>query len=299
MTIEKKGQLTDQMRAFGESGEGSPVQFSRTFIAENAMLFGRAAMAGTDGDHVKAFAGAAGVFKGITGRATDATDGATDAHAAEDLVGIIESGNGVVFVEEDVVKDDTVRIRHTAKAAAAGTGALSSTSITFVGATVPALADNSYDIDIAIDGGAFLALTIAILDTHTWTVIAATIQTALRAATSSTETVAISGGLILVTSVTTGLTSDVRIRPGTAGNAGGDLIIATEDQVTGMDVTIDVPVDGTAFIASGFATTAEAGKTAVLTGAKWIQDSKVVDETESIRAAVLDVNGPFTITADT
>lgn len=299
MTIEKKGQTTDQMRAFGESGEGTPVQFARTFSVENAMLFGRAAMKGTAGNQVKAFAGAGGVFKGLVARATDATDAATDGYAAGDLAGIAESGNLVVFVEEDVVRGDAVRIRHTAKTATAGTGTLSSAPLTFVGATVPAVATNSYDLDIAIDGSDWYQLTIAVVVTQDWDTIAATIQTALRAATSSTETVAISGGKVLVSSVTTGLTSDVRIRPGTAGNAGGDLIIAITDQVTSMTVTIDVPVDGTAFPASGFAKTADAGKTVLLTGAEWIQDSKVVDLTESIRAAVLKVDGPFTTTADT
>jgi hypothetical protein len=295
--VMKKGQLTNQPRAFGESGELSGNEFIRSFIAEDAGLFGRAAMAGTSGELVKNFASASGVFKGVYARSFEASNADNDAYAAQDEVGLFEKGAPVVFVEEDIAVNDTVRIRHTAKAATAGTATLSSAPLTFVGATVPALADNTYDIDISIDGTNYPCPT-ALLATDDWDGIAAKIQVVLRALTSSTETVAISAGLVLVTSATTGVASAVVITEGTTGSAGGGLIDAI-NQVTNMTVTIDVPVNGTLFPAGGFATTAEAGKTAVLTGARFEKASEVVDTTTNIRAATLILDGNFTITADT
>lgn len=294
----KKGQITDQPNRFGGPGE-LPLddQIIRSYIAEDAFKFGRAVMAGTGGDQVKNFTSSTGVFKGVASWSQDAVAEATDDYTALELAGIIEQGNGVVFVEEDVVRGGAVRVRHAAKAATAGTGALSSAPLTFVGATVPALA-NTFDLDISIDGTNY-PLAIVITVGQSWTVIAATIQTALRAATSALETVAISAGTILVTSATTGIASAVRITEGTTGSAGGGLIDEI-NQVTNMTVTIDVPLDGTLFPAGGFATTAEAAKTALLTGVEFVQASKVIDAIGSVRAAVLRLTGgPVTVTADT
>ncbi len=294
----KKGQITDQPNRFGGRGQ-LPVEdeIIRTYIAEDAFKFGRAVMAGTGGDQVKNFTSGTGVFKGVASWSQDAAGEATDDYAAKELAGIIEQGNGVVFVEEDVTRDDTVRVRHAAKTAAAGTGTLSSSTLTFIGATVPALTDGTYDIDISIDGTNYPCPT-ALLDTDDWDGIAAKIQVVLRVLTSSTETVAIAGGLVLVTSATTGTSSAVRITEGTTGSAGGGLIDAI-NQVTNMLVTIEVPIDGTLFPAGGFATTSESGKTAVLTGVVFATASKVIDLTGSIRAATLRLSGgPVTVTAD-
>lgn len=98
----------------------------------------------------------------------------------------------------------------------AGTQAISNATGslgTITGATVPALPSRTYNIDISVDG-TNRALAVALLVTDSWTQIAAKLQTALRTATSSTETVAISGGKILVTSATTGLNSKIVIAAG-------------------------------------------------------------------------------------
>lgn len=98
----------------------------------------------------------------------------------------------------------------------AGTQAISNATGslgTITGATVPALPSRTYNIDISADG-TNRALAVALLVTDSWTQIAAKLQTALRTATSSTETVAISGGKILVTSATTGLNSKIVIAAG-------------------------------------------------------------------------------------
>jgi len=294
----KKGQITDQPNRFGGPGELQMAdEIIRTYIAEDAFLFGRAVMVGSTGEQVKNFSGAGGVLKGVASWSYDATNADTEAYAALDVAGIIEKGSGVVFVEEDVLKGGAVRIRHTAKAAAAGYGTLSSAPLTFVGATVPALASATYDIDIEIDGTNYPCPT-PLLVGDDWDGIAAKIQVVLRALTSSTETVAIAAGKVLVTSATTGTSSSVRITEGTTGSAGGGLIDAI-NQVTNMTVTVDVPIDGTLFPVGGFATTAEANKTVLVTGISFVQASKVISLTGSVRAAVVRLEGIFTTTADT
>jgi len=104
---------------------------------------------------------------------------------------------------------------------------------TITGATVPALPSRTYNIDISIDGSNH-ALAVALLVTDSWTQIAAKLQTALRTATSSTETVAISGGKILVTSATTGISSLVAITAGSTKVA--TTIFGDTDMTTGRYV---------------------------------------------------------------
>ena len=114
----------------------------------------------------------------------------------------------------------------------------------FVGATVPAIASETYDIDIEIDGNPN-ALAVALLDTDDWDEIASKIETALQVATTSTETVAIVDGQIKVTSATSGVGSIVVISAGTVGSAGGDLLDAIDALGADYTVTLDTPVDGT------------------------------------------------------
>lgn len=115
---------------------------------------------------------------------------------------------------------------------AAGYATISNSIAALVGATVPALPSATYKVDIAIDG-TNRSLSVALLVTDDWTGIAAKIQTALRAATSSTETVAIADGKIKVTSVTTGTSSTVLIAKGTRGST---VLFGTHDMTTGRYV---------------------------------------------------------------
>lgn len=98
---------------------------------------------------------------------------------------------------------------------------------TFPSAIVPALSAATYDLDITVDG-VFYQTSFALLDTDTWAQIAGKIQTAIRTATGSTETVAISGGKIKVTSASTGVSSTVLIVAGTTGSDGGDFLTAVD-----------------------------------------------------------------------
>ena len=115
----------------------------------------------------------------------------------------------------------------------------------FTGATVPAIASATYDLDVTIDGGGLNQLAVALLNTDDWDGIAAKIQTALRTATGSTETVAIVAGKIQITSATAGSTSTVLIAAGTAGSGGGDLLAAITALGATYTATLDTPVDGT------------------------------------------------------
>ncbi len=114
----------------------------------------------------------------------------------------------------------------------------------FTGATVPALASATYDIDITVDG-TLTPVAVALLNTDSWTSIAAKIQAALRALTSSTETVTISSGKIKVTSASVGAASTIDIAAGTTGSGGGDLLAAINAIGATYVVSLDTPVDGT------------------------------------------------------
>lgn len=116
----------------------------------------------------------------------------------------------------------------------------------FDGTTVPAIATQSdYELDITVDGGSVTKLaTISINIADDWDDIAAAIQTALRAATSSTETVAIVDGKIKITSATNGSSSSIVIAAGTAGTGSGDLLAVITALGATYTATVDTPVDG-------------------------------------------------------
>lgn len=114
---------------------------------------------------------------------------------------------------------------------------------TFTGATVPAIASATYDIDIAVDGAAASKVGVALLNSDDWTGVCTKIQAALRVITSGTETVTISGGRIRVTSDTPGPSSAIAITAGTLGSPGGDLLAAINLK-TGYTVKLETPVAG-------------------------------------------------------
>lgn len=113
-----------------------------------------------------------------------------------------------------------------------GYATISNSVADLVGATVPALPSLTYKIDIKVDGTNY-ALSVALLVTDDWDGICTKLQTALRTATSSTETVAIASGKIKVTSATTGTSSTVLIAKGTRGST---VLFGTHDMTTGRYV---------------------------------------------------------------
>ncbi len=227
----------------------------RTFISEGTLKFGRAACVGADGDHAKVFSGAGCIFAGVPMIAFDAKGVNTFDSVAntigqyedKDVAGLMAVGFPTVFVEEPVTEHSDVRVRHTQEAATAGYQAIDFDA-DLVGTDVPEIPAETYDLDVTVDGGSPNQLSFALLATDDWDGVAAKIQTALRTATSLTETVVVAGGTILVTSSTTGDTSAILIGLGTAGSPGGDLITAIQTlSTTGSQAvsTVPTPFDGT------------------------------------------------------
>lgn len=131
------------------------------------------------------------------------------------------------------------------KVATTGYQEISSSPTKFVGDTVPAITTGTYSLDITIDGGSLNQLNaLSIADTDDWDDIAATIQSDLRSATGSTETVTVTTeGKIKVSSATSGLGSSVVVAEGTGAAADGGLIAAI-DGLTDYSSTIETAVDG-------------------------------------------------------
>lgn len=254
-TITEKAIITSPGLAGTVPGD-DPRQFARTSVAEETIKFGRGVMEGTDGAHSKVFAGSGGVFTGVTAFSRTATGineedtlaKTIGQYEEKDLASIIEVGYVTVFVEEAVTPLDDVRIRHTQEAATSGYQEVQSLE-GFVGGFVPEIPAETYDLDITVDGGAKHQLSFALLSTDDWDGIAAKIQAALRTATGSTETVAVTAdGSIRITSASSGASSTVMIEAGTAGSSGGDLLAAIEIvTTTGQQAVSSTP---TTFIGS-------------------------------------------------
>lgn len=296
MVLKPKGLDTARARQPGELGNlsGGIVLIESHIVEGNDIVFGDAVMAGTLGEQVKQFAGNGGAFLGVAFRSTQAGDSDNDKYEELDSIGVLKKGAVSVFSEDAMLRGGAVRVRHAAKAATAGTATVSSAPLTFIGATVPALASATYDIDISVDGTNYPCPT-AMLVGDDWDGIAAKIQVVLRALTSSSETVAISAGKILVTSNTTGLASIIKITQGTTGSGGGDFLEVV-DGVTNMTTTIDTATHGTLFPVGGFLTTTDSGDTTLLTGITPIEDAVLVDAEKSLYVVTLRLDGTFTDT---
>lgn len=170
--------------------------------------------------------------------AAELTDLVTAGYATTDPEYLMASA---IFAQNPSVKDILVYRKADDRG---GYQELSSTTVTFVGEVVPAITAETYDLDVTIDGGGLGQLTVVIAATDDWFTIASKIQVALRADTSSTETVVVTNGRIRVTSATTGGSSSVLIAAGTTGSGGGDLVAAITAQVTNMTVSIESAVVG-------------------------------------------------------
>lgn len=117
---------------------------------------------------------------------------------------------------------------------------------TFLGSTVAGIAThNNWELDVTVDGGSVNKLVdIDIAITDDWDAVALAIQTSLRTATSSTETVSIVDGVIRFQSATGDASSAMLVVAGTAGSGSGDLIAAITALSAGYTCTKDDPIAG-------------------------------------------------------
>lgn len=130
--------------------------------------------------------------------------------------------------------------------ATSGKGFIKNSEAPIVGADVPAITDSvgsGYELDITINSTTYQLNSIVIAVTDDWDTIAGAIQTSLRAASSSTETVVIDDGAIVITSNISGANSKVVIAAGTDGTGDGDLL-AVLGALTDFTVELEF-VDGT------------------------------------------------------
>ncbi len=116
MAIPKEDLYVSRVLGFGEIPEHNPIENIRSFAAEeDNITFGRALMAGTDGEkQVKIFASATGKFKGVAGYSTEASDLDNSQYDDHDAVAVIDQGVVNVYTEEVIAMGDGVHIRHTA-----------------------------------------------------------------------------------------------------------------------------------------------------------------------------------------
>ena len=152
---------------------------------------------------------------------------------------------------------------------------LASEPLAFVGATVPAIAADTYDLDVTVNG-VLQQLAIALLITDDWDAIAGKIETALQSATSGAETVEIVDGKLVISGdpADAGAENTVVISAGTAGSAGGDLIEYIDENITDMNITIEDPAVGSEIYPDAAWVGRKLGKDPFLTW-KWKQLSGI------------------------
>lgn len=228
--------------------EQDPKQVVIQLAAEGTVKFGRVVAKGTGARGGKLFSGSGDLFMGVAARVlhasgfetVDADTGTVGEYVAEEFISLVQSGLVTVFVEEAVNDDDQPRIRFAQEDETSGRQDITS-SEAFVGTFVPEIAAETYDLDITADG-TLRQVSFAVLATDDWDTIAASIQAALRVLTSSTETVVVTGGVLRVTSATTGDSSTIAIATGTAGSSGGDfLTVAATLETTGAQAISSTP----------------------------------------------------------
>lgn len=156
---------------------------------------------------------------------------------------VLESGTSdVLSIQiEDISEglNETIPITFTGSALATSASSnVSSTTSTFVGNNTDntPLNGTTYSLDITIDGTTYQLATIDLSAAADWDAVAAEIEADLQALTSGSETVVIAGGLIVISSVTVGVTSDVTIA---AGTGGGTELLGAIDGLATYTTTVD------------------------------------------------------------
>lgn len=110
--IPQQNLYQSKSKSSGRVAEDNPINFVRSFAAEEVIPFGLAVMQGSTGEQVKIFANPAGIFLGIAAYSDFASNLDIGGYGPGDALGVAQ---GVYFVnvEEAVAPGQPVRVRHT------------------------------------------------------------------------------------------------------------------------------------------------------------------------------------------
>jgi len=289
-----QGLYTDKPRIEGEVPEHRPDQFASTKAVQGDIRFGRAVMTGDADDQVKVYEGDSKVFKGVSLWSKDASYEDPDetenplivGYREDEAAGILEKGVVNVLVTEAVDLDDPVRIWRAEEADTAGYQEIEFDSAK-AGGDSTGLANDStaYTMTVKVDG-VDKAISVVGSAAQTFTNLISEVDTDLAAA----ATCSIVGGNFRITSATTGDDSSVAITDGDTNPLAASL---TDFAQIGTAVPgSDDPLPANK---GAFCTTAVAGKTTLLAGAKF------ASKTTGYGIAAIELNGraSFATTDDT
>jgi hypothetical protein len=271
----------DQAREAGEIMEHHPSEYIHSMIAEGDVNFGRGIVRGSASNKAKLPSSSSEEFLGVAGFSIQAADLDNRKYGDGDALAVVESGVVSVEVEEAVEPGDDVRLRiseeagtkgyqkwefASAKAGTDSTGLANNTT-----AYTAAIKVNGTNNNISVVGSA--AQTLAALITQ--------INADLAGAVAS-----IADGALKVESSLVGDGSTIEI-------SDVDLFTSLTDANDAPEIAIDGEGDPDETTEPGkFRKTAIAGKTAVVTGAKW------KDATTGAGVTALLLSGNFSLTPD-
>lgn len=278
-----------RLRSEGDQSPGTesqkyPGRRCETNAAEGAIPFGRAVVTGSAEDQVKLPSASADKFRGVAVKSHEAKNLNDGAYADGDVVGVLNPGIVDVELEEDVNAGDDVRVRHSEDKTAGSQKWGFSAAKTTASASGLANDTTAYTASIVVDG---VAKPISILGNAAQTLATVISQVNTDLGAAATAAFEESGnGFIKVTSATKGAASSVVITDTNLFSSLTNANPAAETAVAGTD-------EGDAALVPGkFRTTAEAGRTWKLTGARYLRGG-----TAGKTAQVL-LNGAITTAAD-
>lgn len=146
-----EGQLyNDGFLSAGKIAEHHPATHVITRSAEEAVKFGRGVVMGDSDGGAKLPDSASGVFLGIAGWSSEASDIENEEYSQYDPMAIVESGIVMAYVEEAVSPEDPVRIRHAQEAGTKGSQSIGF-SAAKTGSSATGLADDADAAEVTGD----------------------------------------------------------------------------------------------------------------------------------------------------
>lgn len=267
----------------GKEPGSHPLNWTIYRVVESGSVpFGHGVKDGTDGETQAAiFNSASAVFRGVAMDRIGTVD--REKYGAGEGIDIRESGLVTAVVLEAVSPGDPVRIRHTGSGTSATASYQEVTMTSVAGGDATGLADDTTEYTESIQiGSDTQSVVVAGEDAQTFTELLAAINAGLEGAQ-----IAINSGNLRITATSTGSGHEIDIK------AGGTLF----ESLTEFSAFAD-PVDGVDAVAAAdtvgaFCTTADAGKTALVSGAEFRSSTTGAGVAEIFLPA-----GAKTITAD-